>query len=612
MPLRGYLHLVSRWLIVLGLTISSSCATRTGDQRVASDPVSRASAVSSTRLARDKKTESKDLPSPVPARPVGPATTQPAVTIEDIQAQIPDPVDELERVTGELAKPDLSRQQKAKHERVIRRIKLILRPRTVRLSLTDAIRRALIHNYRIQVQTYNPAIEATRIVEAEAQFDAVFFTNFSNNKQDRPSPSQLSPNSLLQRGFESGVRKLLSTGTQAQISYKLNRTETDLLFATLNPSYFNQFIVDLRQPFLRGFGLDFNRFQIEISKLDRQISIERMRKEFRETLFNVEQAYWQLLRTRRGITISARLLANLKTILHSLEQRAKIGYDVYAVQLNLTKSRIEQQEAEFIRLLNEVENAEDFLKSLINDPDLNLSQETEIIPTNEPSIEPVVIDQLGEVTAGLSHRSELHEARLAIKQAQLSIGVAKNQALPRLDVLLRYIIDGLGTNADRAFSQLSENNFNEYVIGVEFEWPIGNRGPEAALRRARLQQAQAIKGHQAQIESVIREIQQAVRDLHSNYDQIGPQLRAAQAAQDQLRATVARMERRDPPSLQVELDAHQALATTREQLLQVLTDYNIALSNLERQKGTLLKYNNIVIRGVDDESYLKPYSPVRP
>ena len=37
-----------------------------------------------------------------------------------------------------------------------------------------------------------------------------------------------------------------------------------------------------------------------------------------------------------------------------------------------------------------------------------------------------------------------------------------------------------------------------------------------------------------------------------------------------------------------------------------------ALVNLERQKGTLLDYNNIVIRGVNEENYLEPAKPIGP
>ncbi len=100
--------------------------------------------------------------------------------------------------------------------------------------------------------------------------------------------------------------------------------------------------------------------------------------------------------------------------------------------------------------------------------------------------------------------------------------------------------------------------------------------------------------------------------MQNNYDQIAPSLRAARASQDQLRATVARRERLDPPSLDLELNAHETLGQARDALLSSWIDYNIALVNLERQKGTLLQNNNIVVRGEDDEDYQDIYRPLNP
>jgi outer membrane protein len=581
----------------------------------------RAQAITSARLAQSTQPEA---PSEPPARMVGSAETQPAISMQDFLTQVPDPRQVRQVLETELDRrlrePGQSEQQKAQFrsqfdrdlKNTLARSDAVRRPKSAEITLPDMVKRALKHSYLIQSQSYNPAIESTRIVEAEAQFDAVFFTNFTYNKQDRPGVTKLLNTESDTRVYEGGIRKLLSTGATVQAAYNLTRTSSNLAAQTMNPQYFNQFAVDFRQPLLRGFGLDFNRAQIELRRLERARTIEELRRSIRETIFNVEQAYWRLMQARRDVTISARLLTDLEGIFDALKQRLEVGYDVYIVQVKQTESRIEQRRAEFIRLKNDVRNAEDALKRLVNEPKLNQATDIELIPMDTPSMEPLVLDQLGEITAGLINRPELHATKIAIEEAQLQIGVAKNQALPKLDLTFRYVIDGLGSNPDRAFSQLSENDFNEYLLQLQFEWPIGNRGPEAALRRARLQQAQSIATHRDQIEGVINDVNTAIRDLQTNYDQIGPSLRAALASQEQLEATTARLERLDPPALEVLLNAQEALATARQSLIQVVANYNIALINLERQKGTLLEYNNIVVRGVDEDCYLKPYQPLIP
>ncbi len=79
------------------------------------------------------------------------------------------------------------------------------------------------------------------------------------------------------------------------------------------------------------------------------------------------------------------------------------------------------------------------------------------------------------------------------------------------------------------------------------------------------------------------------------YTNVAPQWKAAQAAERNLRALQARAQRIDPTYLETELNTIEQLANARTILLQVVTDYNLALVQLEKAKGTLLEYNNVVV-----------------
>ena len=72
-------------------------------------------------------------------------------------------------------------------------------------------------------------------------------------------------------------------------------------------------------------------------------------------------------------------------------------------------------------------------------------------------------------------------------------------------------------------------------------------------------------------------------------------LTSVESQQSQVQAIVDRAERRDPDQLNRELNARTALANSRLQLLDALLNYNYAITELERAKGTLLEYNNIPI-----------------
>ena len=478
-------------------------------------------------------------------------------------------------------------------DRVVRRTDTIRRENQLPLSLEDALRRALENNYAIEIAHFSPAVETTRIVEAEAAFDAVFFTDVTKNVVDRPTGSQLTSGDADFLDVRSGISKLLPTGMQTTAYYGFQRNQIALTFQQINPEYISNIVLEMRQPFLRGFGIDQNRALIMISKNDRSISDLAFRRQVRDNLRQVEEVYWRLVQARRDVVITSRLLAGFEAIYEYLDARR--DFDVIPVQLAATKADLEQSRAEFVRACANVFDAEDRLVALMNSAEVNLADNIELVPTDSPTLERIVVDRLAEVQTALDNRPEIKEDELRVANAKIAVGRADNAELPRLDVTFRYTIDGLADNADRSFDEVSRHNFVEYFVGVEFEVPIGNRGPRAASRRARLQHAQAVARLKGTFEEIILDANLAVRELSTTYDQMSPSFQSAEAREREIDSIVARAERMDINTLRNELNARQALATSRRALLSALVDYNIAIIDLERAKGTLLRHYSVVI-----------------
>jgi len=83
--------------------------------------------------------------------------------------------------------------------------------------------------------------------------------------------------------------------------------------------------------------------------------------------------------------------------------------------------------------------------------------------------------------------------------------------------------------------------------------------------------------------------------MSTAYDQIGPSFEAAEARVKEVDSIVARAERKDINTLNSELSARQSLANARRAMVAAMVEYNIAIIDLERAKGTLLTYNNVFI-----------------
>ena len=520
-----------------------------------------------------------------------------SLSLDILTEHIPDPDTGRERAERQLS--SLTQQQhKSRRDyftRVIERINDIQRDKKRHLSLEDVIHQTLESNYGIQVVRYNPAVEMTRVVEAESAFDAVFFTNITKNKVDRPTGSQLQSTNLDFFELSTGVRKILPLGTQVRGSYQLRRTKQEFAFQLINPEYFSSLILEMRQPLLRGFGLDVNRSLIVLAKNDRRISHLAFKRQVRDTLREVEELYWRLMQARREVVIFSRLLADFEAIYEYLVARQQ--FDVTPVQLAATKADLEEAKADYIQRRSAVFDAEDRLIAMMNNPEINLADDVELIPDDFPQLTRIAVDRLSEVQAGLDHRAELKEQQLRIASAKIGVGRAKNAELPKFDLTFRTTYDGLGGTADSSFDELSRSKFIEYFIGIEFEVPIGNRGPRAARLRADLQHSQAVAELKRLFEQVILEVNLAVRALNVSFDRISPSYESARARLRELESIVARAERKDFNTLINELNAHRRLANIRSSMLNTLVEYNIAIIELERAKGTLLEHNNVVITG---------------
>ncbi len=504
---------------------------------------------------------------------------------------LPDP----ERVYRDLLarKDEGTAAQKRFTRRLLERLETVRRPNRIGLRLEDVMRRALANSFAIEVRRYNPAIESTRVVEAQAAFDAVFFSNVSKSITDRPTGSQLTASDFDFLRLDGGVRQLLPTGMQIETKYSMTRTFTSLSFQQLNPEYFSQFTVSFRQPLLRGFGIDYNLSAIRITRNDRRISDLQFYQDIRDLLRELEVAYWRLVLARRDLVITAHLLEEFEDVYQYL--LARKDFDVTKIQIEDTRANLETSRADFLRKKTSLRNAEDQLIVLMNDPHLDLVGQYEIFPEELPTIGSFTVDRLGELQTALDMRPEIRQSKLRVANAKIAVGQAINQALPRLDLSLSYVVDGIGKSADRSFDEVTKHNFTEYAVGVELEFPIGNRAGKASERRSRLLHSQAQAAVRQQIENVILEANVALRELGTTYEQILPRFESAEAAERQVESILARAERKDFTQLNAELGARSGLASSRLAMLQAIIDYNIAIIDLERAKGTLLQYNNVEI-----------------
>lgn len=474
----------------------------------------------------------------------------------------------------------------------------------VNLSLQDVIARTVQHSLAIKVESYNPAIKAAQVVEADAgTFDPVFFGNSTWSKNDDPSTTV--PNFANGQSWNNqfGVKKVLPLGTQIQASTGTNFRDISLagvpsayLLTAPNPlsTWSTNWNLQLTQPLMQGFGVAVNEANIYLAQRDLRVSQAEFRLQVMNTVAKAEEAYWNLVQARTNVETLERLVVASEQTYKAIYDR--IPVDATTASVNQALSALWSRRADLLVAQKQLRNASDALKTIINDPSLDIESNALINPADRPIIQTVNYDQLESIETALRQRPEMQQARLQLEKADIVITVAKNSLLPKVDLTLAVQSNGLSGGFDQAVQgTIDPINAVDYTIGIKFEIPIGNRQAQYALERHQNERRQAIAQLVSDAKQVVDNVKNQLREVQSLNDEIPyrDSVRVAAANEFQGIIDIENVRPRTPEFLQLKLDSQANLAQAEQSLTSVIINYNIAIMHLEQAKGTLLEFNRI-------------------
>ncbi len=483
----------------------------------------------------------------------------------------------------------------------------------VYLTLERAVASAIEHNLNLQFARLDPAISGADVVAAEAAFDWTFFSNFTWNKTDqaRTSPSiggqtvgvQADERQAL--SFDVGIQKATRTGGRVQIQHgiRYEDVETPNLFTQPDPAKTTNITVQIDQPLLRNFGSDVTLSQVRLQRNAERDDIEALRSQLISIATDIETAYWTVWLAHRDLIILTELLDRGETVRGAM--RARLIIDVTPAELADAVARVEDRRGDVMRAQKALRDASDQLKLLINDPAMSIGTDVLVVPHDDGIDAPIRFNLYDSLVTALEHRPEIQRAILSIDNTSIRQLVADNQRLPQLDLQAQVRFSALAGETSRAYRDLTTGEFVDYLIGLAFEMPIGNRAAEAGLRRRRLERFQAVIAYRNTVQGVVAEVKAALRDVVLNFRLIEQTRLFRVAAAENLRSLELQQDLiigRGPETLNLKLNRQEQLASAEQQEYRALVDYNIALAEMHRSLGTTLHHNRIDFVVPDAES----------
>lgn len=321
---------------------------------------------------------------------------------------------------------------------------------------------------------------------------------------------QISTNSL---SFATGLSYVLPVGTQFSTSLDFGRTVRDsVVLGDLGAAYDASFGVEVRQPLLRGFGVDVGRAERDIARNSAEGARVAQDAAVLDLTTQVLRAYWSLWSAQQSLKIQQKALEIARQQLEDGEVRLEAGA-ISPAELTSLRAEIASAQEAVVEAEATIAQRSNTLAALIGaDP----SQPLAVV--NTPPTSSVALGFDESFSLAEKNSPALRQLQLELDSLGVRAEVADNNALPNLELVGSAQTVGLGYSATDALSDVGNSQI--YYGGVRLELPLQNKQrtaqadqAAAAIEVAKARYAAARRDLRAEVASVTTAIETATRRL---------------------------------------------------------------------------------------------------
>jgi len=233
------------------------------------------------------------------------------------------------------------------------------------------------------------------------------------------------------------------------------------------------------------------------------------------------------------------------------------------------------------------------LKALVTDQ-YGEWAEMDLAPTESLSAVPVTFSRSDSWAKALSLRPDLLGMKVELEKRQLTLRYDRNQLYPQLDIVGSYGQSGRRSTFWDALDDMREGVGNSYSYGVVLSVPLSNRQARYNYRKSKQEIEQALLQLKRQEQQIMHEVEDAIAEARSSYEQIEARRQASEFAQAAYEAEQKKLENGKSTSFQV-LVLQRQLTQRRYEEISALSTYNRALADLALKEGTTLDRLGIVL-----------------
>ena len=293
------------------------------------------------------------------------------------------------------------------------------------LTLKDSIVQALKENFDLQNQVTNPDLAMQNKVILDAIFIPKLEVDLSTSETNRPTSDVFTGADIqTQKRFalNMALTQRLAIGGDLRISLNNQKSESNSIYSTINPYLSSVLTVQLTQPLLKGFGTLATKKDIIVATNDYKKARHQLRQSIIDLVYNVEDAYWNLVYFYQDLDSRKKSLQRSMDLLRQNEIKVRVG-SAAPIDILEAKAEVATNESQVIQAEKAIQTAEENLKRI-----LNMTQRDErIVPVDMPEVKPVDKNLNAFLEEALNNRPDIEQARLDLKNNNVLVKYSRNQ-----------------------------------------------------------------------------------------------------------------------------------------------------------------------------------------
>ncbi len=485
------------------------------------------------------------------------------------------------------------------------------------LSLKECMAQALANNLSLSVEAFNPGIQDAAVGLTKEQFLPQLEAGYNRQSETSLGVWGLQgtsfPYTLNQNNFT--LTQKMVTGTSAQLWVYNNGSTSGQKYVEINPQYYTYIQLSITQPLLKGFGPKVNRAPTYQAERQKEIATSMLKAKVLETLYETEQAYWNLYNDLENLKVQESSLEQSREVLKRAREGERIG-NQSAIDVLNSETAVAGWDDGLVSARLQVEQSESALRKILDLPPAALGSTERLGLADKPAVEKIQVTYDQALAAALVHNPDIIQAEKLIAISTSQVSFEKNQLLPELDLSLSGWSPGqsgvkflyqddnpltgtiigkvVGSRWD-AFKQALKLTYKSWSAGLNLTIPMADIFSRAALTQAKLQKEQSAASLETQKQAVGFEIADTLKQLHNAELRIQSSAANRALQEKRLAAEIQRYQLGLVGSQWV-FEYQRQLATARSNEVQALTAYRIAAARLEQIMGTTLDTKGLKFR----------------